>query len=77
MVLAAKIGEARELVCDRVREGERAPRRRRVDESCEAVSSCIDVIVFDEFDGSFDSRSSLYWSSSLGGLLRNGKKHNL
>jgi hypothetical protein len=41
LVVVAKIGEARELVCDRVREGERALRRRRADE---AVSSCIDVI---------------------------------
>lgn len=51
LVAVAKIGEARELVCDRVREGERAPRRRRaggVDESCEAVSCCIVVIVYDD-----------------------------
>lgn len=48
LVVVAKIGDARELVCDRVREGERAPRRRRACESCEAMSRGVVVIVFDD-----------------------------
>ena len=59
LVVVAKIGDARELVRDRVREGERAPRRRRADESCEAVSSCIDVIAFDRVGDFFEGRSLL------------------
>jgi hypothetical protein len=62
LVVVARIGEARELVCDRVREGERAPRRRRawgVDESCEAVSRCIVVIVYDD-EGCFLDSCSLF-----------------
>jgi len=57
LVVVAKIGEARELVCDRVREGERALRRRRawgVDESCEVVSRCTVVIVYDDAGRFFD-----------------------
>ena len=45
-MVVAKIGEERELVCDRVREGEWAPWCRRAwDGSCEAVSRGIIVVI--------------------------------
>jgi len=72
LVVVAKIGEARELVCDRVREGERAPRRQQAWGVHEAVSRCTVVIVYDDVGRFFDSCSS---SSRGGSLLRDGKKH--
>jgi hypothetical protein len=60
LVVVASLGDARELFCDRVREDEWAPRRRRAwgtEESCEAVSRCIVVIAFGDMGHFFDSCS--------------------
>ena len=69
LVVVTKIGEARELVCDH---GRRESGHRGDGGRVSRLRQClvIDVIGLYDVGGSFDSRSSLQASNSLGGLLR-------